>query len=527
MIMHRRLPRRAAGTTVVCAVAAAGLWSAQVAQAASAPAVVDVPCSARSLASDMSSATSGETVSLTARCTYQLTAGLPVVSQDLTIAGNGATLRRSGAPATPAFTILSVADSSALAVSDLNFVNGDGAISVTGGSTSLTVQGGRFAGNNASNGGAIYNNTGMGNLSVTGATFIHNTATGAGGAIYTGPLGGNLSVTGDAFTGNTAGGDGGAIFDFNINGGNVEGSFYRNKAADGGAVLESTIGGGVVAGVFHANTATYNGGAIDSVYAYVKAEGTISGNHAGNDGGGIYTGFMQYENVGMTLTATVRGNSAENGGGIYSQDSIADLTSSTIDNNDATVDGGGIYNNQAGNGYGTVNLETSKVSRNNAGADGGAIYTLGSLATVTASGTQIVNNTAASGGGIYDSSGGTVTLTNSPVLYNKPDNCEPPGAITGCTSSAQHTAGRSSSVHAVKNRNTATRQAQLIPRHKCPVQPSHRTPWHLFTGQAINAGRSLAKPREDTVADAGSIPGTVFPAWLVSRSRRPASGHRT
>jgi len=53
---------------------------------------------------------------------------------------------------------------------------------------------------------------------------------------------------------------------------------------------------------------------------------------------------------------------------------------------------------------------------------------------VTASGTPIVHNTAVTaGGGIYNGSGGTITLTNSPVLYNKPDNCEPPGSITGCT----------------------------------------------------------------------------------------------
>ena len=132
--------------------------------------------------------------------------------------------------------------------------------------------------------------------------------------------------------------------------------------------------------MFHGNTATRNGGAIDSVYAYLNAGGTISGNHAGNDGGGIYFGFLQYEKIGMTLTAIVRGNSAENGGGIYSQDSIADLTSSTIDNNDATINGGGIYNynDQAGLGfgYGTVNLGTSKLARNKAGADGGASYTL-------------------------------------------------------------------------------------------------------------------------------------------------------
>jgi predicted outer membrane repeat protein len=464
--MPRRLLRRVAVPAALCTVAAIGLWSAQVAQAASA--VVYVPCSATSLASDMSSAFSGETLSLMPRCIYQLRAGLPIVDQDLTISGNGATLRRSDAPATPAFTILSAADSATLALSDLNFANGDGAISVTGGATSLTVQGGTFAGNNAATGGAIYNNTGMGNLSVTGATFIHNKATGAGGAIYTGPIGGNLTVTGDTFIGNTADGDGGAIFDFNVYGGDVtDCTFYKNQAVDGGAIVEDTIGGGVVQGVFYENSATQNGGAIDSVYASLNAAGTISGNHAGNDGGGIYVGFLQYEDVGMTLTATVQGNSAENGGGIYSQATITDLTNSTIDYNDATADGGGIYNYQALDGFGTVNLGASKVARNQAGTDGGGIYTVGSLATVTATGTPIVYNTALTGGGgIYDSSGGTITLTNSPVLYNRPDNCEPPGSITGCASSAQQAAaGRSGSVRAAKNSKTATRPAQPMPRH--------------------------------------------------------------
>jgi hypothetical protein len=82
---------------------------------------------------------------------------------------------------------------------------------------------------------------------------------------------------------------------------------------------------------------------------------------------------------------------------------------------------------------------------------------------VTASETPIVHNTAAAGGGIYDSAGGTVTLTNSPVLYNKPDNCEPPGSITGCPSSAQHTAAeRFDSVHAVKNMPATHGRASII-----------------------------------------------------------------
>ena len=79
--------QRVAGPAAACAMAAAGLWPVQAAQGASA--VIDVPCSAAALAGDMSSVTSGGTLSLTARCGYRLTAGLPVVNADLTILGNG------------------------------------------------------------------------------------------------------------------------------------------------------------------------------------------------------------------------------------------------------------------------------------------------------------------------------------------------------------------------------------------------------------------------------------------------------
>jgi hypothetical protein len=50
-------------------------------------------------------------------------------------------------------------------------------------------------------------------------------------------------------------------------------------------------------------------------------------------------------------------------------------------------------------------------------------------------GTYITGNRAyGGGGGIFDDGPDTVVmLTNSPVTGNKPDNCEPPGLITGCT----------------------------------------------------------------------------------------------
>jgi hypothetical protein len=52
---------------------------------------------------------------------------------------------------------------------------------------------------------------------------------------------------------------------------------------------------------------------------------------------------------------------------------------------------------------------------------------------------QVTGNSAASGGGIVNISfdltvsAGTVTLNHSDVSANTPDNCEPPGSISGCT----------------------------------------------------------------------------------------------
>jgi hypothetical protein len=52
--------------------------------------------------------------------------------------------------------------------------------------------------------------------------------------------------------------------------------------------------------------------------------------------------------------------------------------------------------------------------------------------SATLAGSTITGNTAGAGGGIYLDSG-TVTLQDSTVSGNVPDNCAPPGSVTGCT----------------------------------------------------------------------------------------------
>jgi predicted outer membrane repeat protein len=430
--MHGKLARKAARAVAIGAMAAAGLGFTQVAHAAAA-AVTDVPCKAAALAADMSSASSGETLNLASRCVYQLTAGLPVVTIDLVIAGNGATLERSYARGVPAFTILT-ADSGNLTVKMLNFCNGNGAISI-GHEAALTVDGGIFTGNTAADGGAIYDQS-IGGPEVNGATFIANTATDSGGAIcMCGEDGGVIQDS--AFIGNKAAQAGGAISDDVIDGPFVSAStFSRNTAGEGGALyLNPGAGGSFLSHIaVRGNQATGDGGGIYASNALTITGSEISGNHAGGEGGGLLNGGL--DAVSVRNTGFQR-NSARDGGGVYNGTlGSIDLTGSTITGNHASTDGGGIYTDPQT----YVSFEHSTIAGNFAGAHGGGIYD--NAGQAAAASTQIVRNTAATGGGgIYDYGGATATLTGSSVLNNKPDNCEPANSIAGCTNASQGPSG--------------------------------------------------------------------------------------
>ena len=421
----RRPVRRRRVMLAVVILVAAGLGSVQVAQAA--VAVTGVPCSVTALAAAVSSATSGETLSLASRCTYHLTAGLPVISQDLAILGNGATLERSYAPGTPAFTILQ-ADDGALTVTKLNFRNGNGAIAITHDAT-LTVNGGTFTRNTAADGGAISNNTGFNGPHVNDATFIANAATDSGGAIYNFTGRDGAQVTNSTFTGNQAANTGGAIYDFSFNNGFVSGGvFYRNKAEYAGALFidpnsNASVGGVVV----RDNSATADGGGALVAYG-TDIDGTFSGNHAGGQGGGVYA----YDGQGMEVGGDFSGNSAEDGGAISTFEG-QELDVGGVFSGNSAEDGGAIYNQD----FSDYPLELGgTISGNHASAYGGGVYNQG---TVDAVNTEITRNSAATGGGgIYDHTvnlayPAVTTLTNSSVLDNMPDNCEPANSITGCT----------------------------------------------------------------------------------------------
>jgi predicted outer membrane repeat protein len=419
----------------VAAVMAAGTGGALTAltvQAAQAQPPVAVPCSTSALASAVTGANvSGATLSLAAGCVYNLTAALPQVNQEFNINGNGATLQRSYAAGTAAFTILTVTGSGILTVNDLNFRHGAGAIAVID-EGQLTVNGGTFTANTAANGGAIYSNTQLYAPQINNATFVRNNAAECGGAIYSSSFNDSVYVSGSVFIGNKAA-DGGAIWEYGF-GGEIGGStFQGNSAGTGGALwLDEGYGEGLYGLTVRYNSALGDGGGI---YAADDGEGmdiegsTISGNHAGGQGGGFYDGDF---NPAQVISSDIEGNSAADGAGIYNDlYTVFQLTGSTVSGNHASEDGGGIWNAADG----PDSLTGSTISGNYAGGHGGGIYNQDGTDLTVAS-TSINDNRAhGGGGGIFDDGpDGSTALTSSKVTGNKPDNCEPPGSITGCKS---------------------------------------------------------------------------------------------
>ncbi|NTW97019.1 MAG: hypothetical protein HGB28_00500, partial [Oscillochloris sp.] len=200
-----------------------------------------------------------DTISLGASCVYTLGAvnnstggpnGLPVITGDLTIEGNGATITR-GATA-PAFRILK--NASTLTLRNLTLANG-------------LASGG--------NGGAIYN---TGSLTLVSSTVIGSSARGAGGS---------------SNKGGSGGGQGGAIYNTGTLVLNAS-TLANNRALGGNGVSRSHAdsggGGGGGAGI---------GGAIYSAGAssVTIINRTLSGNQAiggqggaGGDNGGSYSG---------------------------------------------------------------------------------------------------------------------------------------------------------------------------------------------------------------------------------------------
>ncbi|HEY1270221.1 MAG TPA: hypothetical protein VGH16_23390 [Candidatus Binatia bacterium] len=284
--------------------------------------------------------------------------GLPAITSNITIEGNGAKIVRG--KKAPAFRLLCVR-TGAVTINDTTFSGGSADFG--GGivnSSALTLNNCVISGNVATgDGGGIYTE---GSVHATGTTFSKNQAN-RGGALFA--YDSIVQLADSLVTGNTAGRGGGIYVQessVDITGGTIS----KNSAAENG--------GGVAAyGIIQKNYSPgyyYNGyyyGGYTYFYTnnYVRISGaTITGNSAAQSGGGLFSYGSYIYTTGGALT---KNSAGQNGGGAYGKsDTYFTLTNGVVSGNKAGQKGGGAA---ALNIYYGANLSGESFSKNKAAAD--------------------------------------------------------------------------------------------------------------------------------------------------------------
>ena len=280
------------------------------------------------------------------------------------------------------------------------------------------------AGDNG-NGGAV-----VGDPRVRQSRFIKNTADGRGGAIYFG--GGPSLISKSVLKGNKAASDGGAIY------------FIQPCAGP-----EGQMG-------FTASRATHNsaGGDGGGIFSYCNLSVTnsyVGDNSARGAGGGIFSpgttippeaplqNPAEWQSEVVMLQSTVTGNHSRSFGGgvaIDAGSSFSSIIASTVSGNSTTASGGGVgLNAPAGGPAATLEVKRSTLANNKAGRDAGGIGSddasvgFGSHATVSLEHVTVARNQANTelesgaqrsglGGGIYAEDNDVFSVHNTIVALN-------------------------------------------------------------------------------------------------------------
>jgi hypothetical protein len=423
-------------------------------------------------------------LSLAQGCVYVLTSaastdtdlgdnGLPVISRPLTIKGNGATItRKTSTPANPVpkFRIFQVAPGGDLTISDLTVDNGDtsgvGPKAGRGGGISnlgnLKVTNSTFSHNHASFGGGGIGNgipeeTGVpavpGDLTLSDSVFFDNDGGAIGGAIGNGAKG-TMHLTECTISHNTASIEGGGVAN--------QGTAILNKCTTTGNTVSGASpmllgGGGIVNGgqlfltdsPISGNSVTYSGpdpqnhGFGGGLWNTPGASATLSrsnviDNRATGAGGilnladdNVPTGTAKFGTVTLTSSDVTGNSTSQNGAGIANQGHMT-ITHSNVTGNNAMGIAGGIANFTQPNAttVATLTLTHSNVTGNSAAGDGGGIANVRvggatTAATLTLTHSDVTNNNAGQGqhgGGIFNQPDNTVTLNQSTVAGNTPDD---------------------------------------------------------------------------------------------------------
>lgn len=296
----------------------------------------------------------------------------------------------------------------------------------------VTIQNGStIQGNTGTRGGGIY--TEHSTVEVKDSKIDRNTADdapekapnsnkGLGGGIYS--YESTLTVTDSTISGNEAKGSTSLIWY------NSKDEISSEALGNGGGGIcavgkksDVTLDGVTVTG----NKATYSkkgtGAGIEAQGGSLTVkDSTISNNEAQGNGGGI---FSAEGNVLDVSGSTIQGNKADNGGGIHTGEardvsktpSKATITDTTILENEAigSGEGGGVCVGTRAD----ATLKGCTVANNRSVSTGGGIAA--KLSTVTLDDTTVENNQAVNGGGLFHlgiAVPGSLTLQNGSIIRN-------------------------------------------------------------------------------------------------------------
>lgn len=297
----------------------------------------------------------------------------------------------------------------------------------------VTIQNGStIQGNTGTRGGGIYvenstvevkNSTIDGNTADDAPERAPNSNKGLGGGIYS--YESTLTVTDSTISGNEAKGSTSLIWY------NSKDEISSESLGNGGGGIcavgkktDVTLDGVTVTG----NKATFSkkgtGAGIEAQGGTLTVkDSTISNNEAQGNGGGIFSA----EGNELTVSgSTIQGNKADNGGGIHMGEardtsktpSKATITDTKILDNEAigSGEGGGVY---VGGPRADATLKGCTVANNKSVSTGGGIAA--KLSTVTLDHTTVENNKAVNGGGLFHlgiAVPGSLTLQNGSVIRN-------------------------------------------------------------------------------------------------------------
>ncbi len=385
---------------------------------------------------------------------------------------NGMTITLNG-------TALSISDD--LMISDTNTVpivvdgnSGSRVFEVAAGAGTVSIADITISGGMADQGGGLYVNSGqtlaLNNVMVSGNTATGAAATDGGGGIYN--AGGTLNISDSTITANMAtgtSGSGGGIFSTTGNVTISTSTISFNEANRAGGGIELVEGTALLTAVNlisndvdlgTANPGNGGGVHITGAADFTMDGGSVFGNLAGREGGGLWNGsgtmtiqngtLIQGNEAGGPAaddggggifnnggTLIVDGSAAPvqiinnvafgtlgSGGGIFNAGGTATISNSVIDANEAVRAGGGIET--AG---GILTITNTDLTNNDVDdvvgvltdanpGNGGAVH-IGGSAVVTITGGTISGNTASNeGGGLWNSSGGSLTVDGTAIDGN-------------------------------------------------------------------------------------------------------------